>query len=257
MVLAQSMSIIKTEGIILRVMDYLESSKIITCYTPDYGKISLIAKGARRPKSRIGGSLDLLQHVALVYYQKDTRELQTLSQVDVISSFQSFQSNLRMLSFGLAILELINKLELSKNPNPKLFYYSVEALKGLEEAIEPELIFYQFIWRWLESTGLHPKLRRCLSCKQFPSTKFVIFSISEGGYYCQNCSTTLENSVEISEKCLKLLLYLRENKVPKVASTPVPQGLILELSKLSLLFLRYHSGEWRDLKALNFLKRIQ
>ena len=86
------MSIVKTEGLIIRVMDYLESSKIITCFTPDHGKISLLAKGAKRPKSRLGGSLDLLQHIALVYYQKDTRELQTLSQVDVISSFQTFPS---------------------------------------------------------------------------------------------------------------------------------------------------------------------
>ena len=136
------MSIVKTEGLIIRVMDYLESSKIVTCFTPDHGKISLIAKGARRPKSKIGGSLDLLQHVAIVYYQKDTRELQTLSQVDVISSFQSFQSNLKLLSYSLAVLELINKLELNKAPNPKLFHYSLETLHGLEISKLPELVFF-------------------------------------------------------------------------------------------------------------------
>jgi DNA repair protein RecO (recombination protein O) len=251
------MAIIKTEGLIIRVMDYLESSKIVTCFTPDYGKISLLAKGARRPKSRLGGSLDLLQHVAVVYYQKDTRELQTLSQVDVITSFQSFQSDLKILSFGLGILELVNKLELSKNPNPKLFYHSLEALNGLEESKNQELVFYQFIWKWLEGAGFHPKLRRCLSCLQIPNTKFVKFSISEGGYYCQNCSIPVENSMDISEKCLKLLWYLRENSAKKVGSVSVPRGLILELTNLSLLFLRYHSGEIRNLKSLDFLKRIQ
>lgn len=253
----KNMSIIKTEGLIIRVLDYLESSKIITCFTPDHGKISLLAKGARRPKSRIGGSLDLLQHVAIVYYQKDTRELQTLSQVDIIFSFQSFQSNLTILSFGLGILELINKLELSKDPNPTLFYHSLDALHGLEESKVPELVFYQFIWRWLENAGFHPKLRRCLKCMQIPKSKVVNFSISEGGYYCPNCSTSVENSMEISEKCLKLLLYLRENSVKKVASIFIPKSLVLELMNISLLFLRYHSGEIKDIKSLEFLKRVQ
>ena len=251
------MAIIKTEGLIIRVMNYLESSKIVTCFTPDQGKISLLAKGARRPKSRLGGSLDLLQHVAVVYYQKDTRELQTLSQVDVISSFQSFQSNLEIFSFGLGVLELVNKLELSKDPNPKLFYHSLEALNGLVDSKAPELVFYQFIWKWLEVAGFHPKVRRCLSCLKIPNTRLVRFSISDGGYYCQNCSVPVENSMDISEKCLKLLWYLRENSAKKVGSISVSRRLIQEFTNLSLIFLRYHSGEIRGLKSLDFLKIIQ
>ena len=55
---------------------------------------------------------------------------------------------------------MVNKLELSKDPNPKLFYHALEALGGLEESKVPELVFYQFIWKWLEGAGFYPQATR-------------------------------------------------------------------------------------------------
>jgi len=251
------MAIIKTEGIVIRIQDYRESSKIVTCFTPDHGKISLIAKGAKRVKSRMGGTLDLLQHIAIVYYQKETRDIQTLSQSELLHSFQAFQNDLQKLSYGLAVLELIQKLEIAKEPNPLLFKQTLETLMGIEKTTIPELVLYQFVWRWLKSAGFHPKLRRCLKCSQVPGSGYVRFLITHGGYYCSNCSVSVENSMEISLKCVKLLLYLRENNTQRIAGLNISTSLVSELRDLSWRFLRYHSDERGDLKSLDFFKRIK
>lgn len=250
------MNIIKTEGVIIRMMDYLESSRIVTCFTPDQGKISLIAKGARRSKSRIGGSLDLLQHISLVYYYKETREIQTLSQAETIQSFFLMQNDLKKLSYGMAIIELINKLEFAKEPNQWLFRQTLDTLTGLEKSNLPELLFYQFIWRWLENSGFHSKFRHCLKCGQVPAGERVKFLIARGGYVCFNCWEDEKNSLVISQKSVKLLLCFRETKAQDLVDLKISAQLMSEICDLSWRFLHYHSDGIGNLKTLDFLKNI-
>ena len=84
------MSIIeKTEGIILRKSDYGDSSSIITIYTRDFGKVSAILKGAKSPKSKYGASGDILNRVELVFYKKEGRQVQTISQIDLVKHYQN------------------------------------------------------------------------------------------------------------------------------------------------------------------------
>ena len=73
------MPILKSEGVVLRRIKYSETSLILTFYTKDQGKISLIAKGARNPKSKFVGALEPATYASIVYYHKDSRELQLLS----------------------------------------------------------------------------------------------------------------------------------------------------------------------------------
>ena len=250
------MNIIKTEGVITKTMDYLESSKIVTCFTPDQGKISLIAKGARRSKSRIGGSLDLLQHISIVYYHKETREIQTLSQVETIRSFFLMQKNLKKLWYGMAVIELINKLEIVKEPNQWLFRQTLDTLSGLEKSNLPALLLYQFIWRWLENSGFHPKLRHCLKCGRAPAGERVKFLIARGGFVCADCREEGESGLVISPKSIKLLLFFRENKAQNLVNLEISEQLMAEICDLSWRFLNYHSDGIGNLKTLDFLKNI-
>ncbi|TFB10109.1 DNA repair protein RecO, partial [Candidatus Marinimicrobia bacterium MT.SAG.4] len=89
------MPILKAEGIILRRIKYSETSLIVTLYTKEYGKVSLIAKGARNPKSKFVGSLEPGTYVSVVYYHKENRDLQMLSEVDPMRSNSSIISSIR------------------------------------------------------------------------------------------------------------------------------------------------------------------
>jgi DNA repair protein RecO len=156
----------------------------------------------------------------------------------------------------LAILEFIWKIEIAKKPNPLLFKWTLEALKALEYADIPDLILYQFIWRWIENSGFHPRLNRCLKCGKIHPTNRVLFSISKGGYFCSDCSVTGENSMEISVKCIKLLLYFREKSALKMGQVDVSEHLISQIKAVSWRFLSYHSNENWSLRSLDFLERL-
>lgn len=250
------MNIIKTDGIILRSQDYLETSKIIVCYTKDQGKITLIAKGARRPKSKFGGALDLLNHIHLVYYSKENRELQLLSQAEIYFSFQSVSGDMSRLSLAMATAEMINQLELKEEPNTQLFGYLSETLTAIEKAKTPELILYQFIWRWLELSGFKPRLRRCLKCGQVPKGDRVIFKFSMGGYFCSTCFYASEETIRISTECIRLILELRDYGANQLMGKNKIGLQLGELKNITWRFLQHHVEGLRELKSLRFFEKI-
>lgn len=252
------MAIIKAEGIIIRSQNYLETSKIITCYCRNHGKVSLLARGARRARSKLGGGLDLLQHIGILYYQKESRSLQTLSQVDITHSFLSFQSDLKRFSLASAAAEIVDKLELIETPNPRLFIILLQSLQSLERAASPDLIFHQFIWRWLECSGFKPKLRRCMNCGSEPAKgTSVRFLISQGGYFCHECEYPAQDFVEISCNCIRLVLHLRDNHPGSLLELKIPNRLLEELRKFTWDFLCYHVDTLRGIKSLAFLNKIK
>jgi len=250
-------AILKTEGIILRTVDFRESSKIVTCYTRDFGKLALIAKGAKRLKSRIGGALDLLNHVAIVLYRRETREIQTLSSAEILHTFPKLQEDLNRFSLALAAAEFVDRMEQKEVPNPKLFRQLIDTLQSMESAGSGELLLLQFIWRWLEGAGFRPKLRRCLRCGQPSRNGPVYFSVSRGGYYCEQCVSPEEDLLPLPQKSVELLLFLRDNIASKVAKLRVSPSIMQPALAVTWRYLQYHTELSHDLKSLQFLRRLK
>ncbi len=250
------MNIIKTDGIIIRTQNYLETSKIVVCYTKKQGKVSLIAKGARRPKSKLGGALDLLNHVHLVYYSKESRELQVLSQADICHSSQSYSREIPRFSLAMAAAELIGQLEMKEDKNVWLFNNLAETITSIEKAVTPELILYQFIWRWLELSGFKPRLRRCLKCGQIPQGEKVNFSFSVGGYFCSNCHQGHDEYLQISIAGIHLILMLRDYAASQLINQRTTNFLLGELKNITWRFLQHHVDGIKELKSLKFFDKI-
>ena len=98
--------IIRTDAVVLRAFDYGETSRIANVLTRAHGMMSVIAKGARRPKSRFGSTLQPLSHVQVVYYHKPGRGLQTLKEAAHVTRFPSLQADLARLPLALRALEI-------------------------------------------------------------------------------------------------------------------------------------------------------
>ena len=98
------MSLQKSEAIILKTQRLGETSKILTLYSRKFGKMKVVAKGSRGLKSRFFGTLEPLNHIAIVYYFKETRELQLLSQADIIHAFVNLKDNLEKYSLAAFFL---------------------------------------------------------------------------------------------------------------------------------------------------------
>ncbi len=126
-------SIIRTEAIVLRSLDYGETSQIVTLFTQEKGKLGVMAKGARRPKSSFGATLQPMAYTQVVFYYKPTRTLQTLSESSHVESFHRLRRDLTSITVGLRIVELVDALMETEDPIPETFVLLVRVLRRLND----------------------------------------------------------------------------------------------------------------------------
>lgn len=126
--------IIRTEAIVLRAMEYRETSQIVTLFTRERGKMAVLAKGARLLKSRFGSSLQPMSYTQVVFYYKPTRGLQTLSESAHVQPFHNISRDLEKISIGLRMVELVYALMQEEEQHPQVFNLLVEALSRLDES---------------------------------------------------------------------------------------------------------------------------
>ncbi len=126
--------IVTTEAIILQSRKFSDSSKIVSAFTEQFGKVSLLAKGARSPKSKFGGSLEQLGHCAVTFYKKPNRDLYILSKAETVVARRRLSESYERLTAGLAIAEAIETSQEHEETNPALFRLMVGALDALAAA---------------------------------------------------------------------------------------------------------------------------
>src|SRR5580765_3812181 len=115
------MAIVKTEAFVLKSFRYGDTSKIVTLYTKDLGKISAIVKGARNFKSRICGTLETMNYINAILYVKQNRELQLLSDAEYKNSFPNIISDYSKLESAFRIIDTLNQSIGEHEKNHPLF----------------------------------------------------------------------------------------------------------------------------------------
>ncbi|MEL6445206.1 MAG: DNA repair protein RecO [Bacteroidota bacterium] len=124
--------IVRTDAVVLRTLDYGETSQIVALFTREHGLLSVIAKGSRRPKSRFGSTLQPLAYVQAVYYFREGRGLQTLKETAHVQRFSTLPLDLDRLTRGMRMLELVRALFEEGEPNPAVFNLLLRGLHWLD-----------------------------------------------------------------------------------------------------------------------------
>lgn len=133
--------IITTDAIILHSRKFSDTSKILVAFTRDEGKVSLIAKGARNPKSKFGSSLEPLSYSSLTIYKKPQRELHTLGKSEIIVPMRRLSSDYEKLTAALTIAEAVNLTQVNDMPHEELFNVLCLTLQELNNTEGNEFAF--------------------------------------------------------------------------------------------------------------------
>lgn len=133
--------IITTDAIILHSRKFSDSSKILVAFTRDEGKVSLIAKGARNPKSKYGSSLEPLSYSSLTIYKKPQRELHTLGKAEIITPMRRLASDYEKLKAALTVVEAVNLTQVNDMPHVELFTTLHATLQELNNSEGNEFAF--------------------------------------------------------------------------------------------------------------------
>ena len=235
-----------------------ETSRLVSLYTRKFGKVKVVAKGARRPKSKFGAGLDPITEIIALFYHRENRDLHTLSDCDIIRPFSGIKSHVERLSYASALCELTDHLSPGEGPNLALYRAMDEALCGLESVPEGEA--EKFLWyfqiRAADALGYRPELIRCVSCRKTVGAGQIKFSPVSGGIVCERCSAANLTGLEVALGTLRFLEKLRTTNFEKVHNLKVAPLLRSEAQLVLRTFLEYHTEDYRKLRSLKFLESI-
>jgi DNA repair protein RecO (recombination protein O) len=243
----------QTEAIIIKRTKLGEADRILTIYTPDHGKTKVVAKGTRRPKSKLGGHVELLTHSLLLLARG--RNLDIVTQAQTIDSFLPIKDDLRRMSCGLYISELVDSFNAEYIENRRLFDLLLDTLHQLSQAKNNETVLRYFELHLLDYIGYRPQLQRCANCNTNlqPVTNF--FSSSQGGVLCNNCSYDEPVVQCLSLNALKVLRLWQDCDYATASRVNINSELSSELEQIMREYIK-HILE-RQVKSTGWLDKLK
>jgi DNA repair protein RecO (recombination protein O) len=245
--------IIRSEAIVLRSMEYSESSRIATLLTRQQGKVAVIAKGARRTNSRFGSTLMPMAYVQAVYYVKPARSLQTLSECSHVLRWRSLGRDLDRISVGLKAVELVHAMVQDQQDVPMVFNLTLQALRTLdrpEVSIRNVWPFFQL--RLAGVLGFAPDLDRDTVRELPESGGFLSLergSVSSTGSRSRTC-------LPASRSALRAFGVLALTDLETTLRMNLDEPTLMETSRLVEDYLRYHVQESYPDRASKVLRQL-
>ena len=233
----------KVEGVIVSELDWQETSKIINVVTKEYGRIGMIAKGARQLKSKLRTGTMMMTHgIFDIYYKPD--KLSILKEVEVKNDYPHIKNDLNKLASASFVIDIFNQV--IKNDFEKAWYNDfIATLNKIDEGYDANIITNIFMLKVMQMLGIMPELNSCISCND--KANIVTFSIIKGGFVCHNCT---ENDQIFSEKTIKLLRMLSYVDISKITKLDIKPEIAKELDLVINQYFEEYSGLYLNSKKI-------
>jgi len=243
----------KTAAIVLRHRKLGEADKILTLFTANYGKLDAIAKGVRRPTSKLAGHVEPLTYSTFLLALG--RELDIVTQAETLEPLTPLREDLERLGRGLYAAELVDRLTPDRQESYPLFRLLLETLRRLATRDDLDLALRYFEVQLLDELGYRPQLDRCVSCEAAlePTTNF--WSAGAGGVLCPACAADDPLARELSLSALKVLRLLQRGSFADAARVRMERSLAQELERHLREYTRYVLE--RDLRSAAFLDTLR
>ena len=244
----------KTPAIVLRQRKLGETDKIITLYTAEYGKVDAVAKGVRRVKSRLAGNVEPLSHGSFLVAHG--RNLDIITQVQSIESFQPLHDDLGRLSHALYAAELLDRATEERSENFALYGLLLDTLRRLagRDHLERTLRYYEMAI--LGQLGYKPELQQCVVCgAELVRGKVVRWAASLGGVVCSNCRPQNTALSTLSPSTLNALRVLQSENFQDIVELDLGHDTAVALEQL--LREAIHHALDQDVRSAAFLDEVR
>jgi len=176
-----------TEALVLKTVPYANTSLIVTFYTEKYGRLTVMARGARRREKTTEGAIDLLTLGEAVFYLKRGRGMATLKSYEPYENFAGIRDSLDRFDAAAALVEYLLEGVADYESERELFVLSVAALDGMGSE-HPGSVLAAYLVQALKISGILPSQKECSACgKALPQKQPIRFSTVRGGFYCRDC----------------------------------------------------------------------
>lgn len=191
-----------TDAINLKSYNLSESDKIIVMYSKDKGLIKGVAKGVKKPKSKLGARMDLLVANKLMLYKG--RNLDRICQADVLNTFHNTRRDMDKIFYSMYISEVVNNFGVEDDPCSEeiynLLYKALNAISDAETKEEILVAVLKFQLKMMQISGFGIEFETCLCCGEPIGEENMYFSSRMGGVVCQKCNENLHLNVMMHHK---------------------------------------------------------
>ena len=251
---------VRSEAILLRLVDFGESDRIVHLLCPDTGRLTAIAKGARRSVKRFGGNLDLCNLLRVNVEQRRPSSMPRLEQAVLLHPFLGLREQPARFALACYLVEIVDRMAPeggSPGDVQRIYSFLRSALRLVECQSVDHRLRVLLELRALAALGLRPELRRCVACGREPSSDApVAFGIADGGVLCRVCGLRADSRLEVHVGTLRALAQGLEMPLGGLGRIVLGREALAEASSLVSRFQRFHAGlELRSERVLEGLLR--
>ena len=243
---------LRVEGIVLQHTDWGEADRLLTIYTRELGKVRVVAKGVRKPRSRKAGHIEPFTRSILLLARG--RNLFILTQAEACEHYSAIKEDLVLLGYASYVIELLTSFTYEEEENQSLYRLVVNALSRLDRGDDPSLVIHYYEIRLLDQVGYRPQLFTCVQCMIEIQAEDQYFSASQGGVLCQKCGRRSSDSRPISMDTLRYLRHFQRSSYLDARRAQIKPSIYAEIENIIYYYFT-HTLE-KGLNSPSFLNRM-
>jgi DNA repair protein RecO (recombination protein O) len=243
----------RTEAVVLGHIEFGEADRILKLFTLEKGKISAIAKGVRKIRSRKAGHLEPFTRVQL--FLAKGRNLDIITQAETVNPYMGLRNNLKKMAWASYVVEVLDKFTYEEGQNIGIFRLLASTLERLESQDYAETVIHYYEMRLLDLLGFRPQLFTCIDCGEKIIHQDQFFSPLGGGTVCPKCAPARSEAWPLDKEVLRYLRHLQRSRWQQVESVIIPRAIEEGVADLVERYLTYLLE--RKLNTPEFLREIQ
>ncbi len=260
---------VKSEGIILKAIDWKENSRIVTFFTDNFGRQTIIDRGGRSMKSKRGRLLTF-SRVEIEYFKSEKSGTGYLTEVELLEAFSlEKEGTLGRLTFASAAIELLYDLLADDDPQPELYYLTIQFLRFTDTVARESLLplFLAYFIKAMSFLGYRPNFSGCVGCGRAREEtaltgangkegQFYFFTPERGGLVCPSCQMMGEYYIKLQSERLDRIYALQTASLAEAGTVRMNMSEGEEILELLTAFLKYQT-EAKELNSLKFLEKLR
>jgi DNA repair protein RecO (recombination protein O) len=248
-------SLYNAEAIVIRTRDFDEADKVLVMLTREEGKISAVAKGARRPRGRYAAAAQIFTQVKASLFHG--RNLDTLSQIEIVESFRHLREDLVRMAYASYLCELMDEMLREKQRSESAFLLLLTTLHLLNATeIDPEPTRRAFELKLFSILGFRPSFEECVACsKPLGAAPAVRFAPALGGVLCPTCPSEGEVVHRLSRGTLETMKRLMDGDIRKAGILRIAGDMAVEMDRVIADYIKHRTE--RPLRSKEFLDSLR